>query len=325
MKKLISMTVLALFVVVSMTGCKKNYTITVKSNNDAWGSVTGSGTYKDGETVTISAIPADGCYFNGWNDGNAENPRKIVVSGNAEYVATFSDTPGGGGGEPTGTVVQNAVTDVDGNSYDAVWIGGQLWMKENLRTTHYADGAAIPAGESGSSDTEPFYYDYSGSGIPLTERGYLYNWPAVMHGAASSNANPSGVQGICPSGWHVPSDAEWRAMINYVGSQSEYTCGDNSRYIAKALASPTGWNNSTKNYAVGNDQSTNNATGFTAVPAGNYNGTTFYNAGRYACFWTSTRSDNNNSSQLYLFYDYPDWTWSPVGKYMGYSVRCIRD
>ena len=207
MKKLISMTVLALMVVLSMTGCKKSYTITVKSNNDAWGSVTGSGTYKDGETATISAVPAEGCYFNSWNDGNAENPRKIVVSGNAEYVATFSDTPGGGGSEPTGTIVQNAVMDTDGNSYDAVWIGGQLWMRENLRTTHYADGAAIPAGESGSSDTEPLYYDYSSSDIPLAERGYLYNWPAVMHGAAPSNTNPSGVQGICPSGWHVPSDA----------------------------------------------------------------------------------------------------------------------
>lgn len=99
MKRLIKISVLALMVVLTMTGCKKSYTIIVKSNVDAWGSVTGAGTYKDGEVVKISAIPADGYFFVGWNDGNADNPREIVVSGDAEYIATFSDTPGGGGVE----------------------------------------------------------------------------------------------------------------------------------------------------------------------------------------------------------------------------------
>ena len=106
MKKLIFMTLVAVMVVFAMTGCKKSYTIIVKSNIDEWGTVTGSGIYKEGETVTISAVPADGYYFISWNDGDKSNPRQIMVGGNAEYIATFSDNE----------IIHNAVTDLDGTS-----------------------------------------------------------------------------------------------------------------------------------------------------------------------------------------------------------------
>ena len=139
MKKLISMTLVALLVVFAMTGCKKNYTVTVKSNNNAWGSVTGSGSYKDGETVTISAIPADGYYFNCWNDGNTENPRKIVVSGNAEYIATFSDVPGGGGStenalEVSGSISSNTTWPDRGAGVDYI-IDGCFYVEGNALLT----------------------------------------------------------------------------------------------------------------------------------------------------------------------------------------------
>ena len=318
MKKLISMTLVALMVVFTMTGCKKSYTIIVKSNNDAWGTVTGSGTYKESETVTIAAVPAEGCEFISWNDSNVTNPRQVVVNGNIGYMAVFRDTLGD-------IIIHNAVTDIDGNQYDAVKIGSQVWMAENLRTTHYADGTSIPAGGDNISYTEPYYYDYLSSGIALSNRGYLYNWPAAMHGAASSNANPSGVQGVCPNGWHLPSDAEWTQLTGYVGSQSEYTCGGNSSYIAKALASETGWNSSISTCAVGNDQTSNNATGFSAVPAGYCYGSSFYNAGSYAIFWSSTESSSGYASNRYLSY-----ANAGVGRYSdnknrGFSVRCLRD
>ena len=93
-------------------------------------------------------------------------------------------------------VISNAVTDYDGNSYDAVRIGNQVWMASNLRTTHYANGEDIPEGNT-TSYTEPCRYTPS---TDVAAYGYLYNWPAVMHGASSSSANPSGVQGICPNG-----------------------------------------------------------------------------------------------------------------------------
>ena len=78
MKRIIQISTLALLVVLT-TGCKKSYTVTVKSNNPEWGTVTGSGSYKDGETVIISAVPAQGCCFVSWKDGNTANPRQIVV------------------------------------------------------------------------------------------------------------------------------------------------------------------------------------------------------------------------------------------------------
>ncbi len=140
MKKLIKISALALMVVLTMTGCKKSFTITVKSNNAEWGTVTGGGSYKDGETATISAIPAQGYYFNCWNAGNTENPRKIVVSGNAEFIATFSDTPGGGGGgtegavEISGAISSNATWTNHSAGVDYI-IDGTFWVEGNALLT----------------------------------------------------------------------------------------------------------------------------------------------------------------------------------------------
>ena len=217
------------------------------------------------------------------------------------------------------------VTDYDGNVYNTVQIGDQCWTRENLRVTHYSDGTPIPAGGNNYSYTDPYYYDYSSSGIPLSERGYLYNWPAAMHSAASSSAVPSGVQGVCPNGWHLPSDAEWTQLTDYVGSVSEYQCGGSSGSIAKALASTTWWNTSTDWCAVGNDQSVNNASGFGAVPAGNWNDG-FYYAGYIADFWSSTEGGGYGAYGRYLYYNgayvYSSYSYDKTN---GFSVRCLRD
>lgn len=146
MKKLFGITLLALMVVFSMTGCKKNYTITVKSNNDAWGTVTGSGTYKGGETATLSAIPAQGYYFNCWNDGNTENPRKVVVNGNAEFIATFSDTPGGGGG---GT--DDAVVISDAINANTTWTNHSSGVDYIIEGYCYIEGNALLTIEPGTT------------------------------------------------------------------------------------------------------------------------------------------------------------------------------
>ncbi len=111
MKKILSLLSIVTFCSLMLVSCNKEYTITVQSNNDAWGTVTGGGTYANGSTATLTAVPASGYYFNTWNDGNTDNPRVITVSGNATYIATFSDNPGGGGtGDPqslTGTIDAN--------------------------------------------------------------------------------------------------------------------------------------------------------------------------------------------------------------------------
>jgi uncharacterized protein (TIGR02145 family) len=218
------------------------------------------------------------------------------------------------------------VTDYDGNVYNTVQIGTQCWMKENMRTTHYADGTSIPAGDSLSSSINPYYYDYSTSFIALSQRGYLYNWFAATRGHSSSII-PSGVQGVCPTGWHVPSDAEWTKLENYVGSQSQNVCGGNTEYLGKAFASKTSWNTSDNACAVGNNQTTNNATGFTGIPAGGCNGSLFDGAGASAFYWSSTKLDNsqNYAWVRYLHYDYVYLCPMYSPKYIGYSVRCLRD
>ena len=216
------------------------------------------------------------------------------------------------------------VTDIDGNVYNTVQIGNQCWMRENVRTTHYADSTAIPAGDS-ISYTEPYRYAPNNNENNISIYGYLYNWAAVMHGASASTANPSGVQGICPTGWHVPSDAEWTQLTNYVSSQSEYVCGSNNVSIAKSLAATTGWQSSSNACSVGNVQSNNNATGFSVVPAGNYYSNNAYGAfGYYAHFWNTTEYGSNASIRFFGCYN-TDVVINRDNKYVGYSVRCLKD
>ncbi|MBO6080773.1 MAG: hypothetical protein J6P54_07395 [Bacteroidales bacterium] len=219
----------------------------------------------------------------------------------------------------------STLTDYEGNVYATVQIGNQCWMRDNLRTTHYADGTAIPLDSSYTNSAEPCYYDYSSSAIPLTQRGYLYNWPAVMRGASSSNTNPSGVQGICPTGWHVPSDAEWTQLTDYVSSQSDYLCMNNTENIAKALSSTTGWSSSSSTCAVGNNMDLNNSTSFSAMPAGYRYNLGFTNSGKYAYFWSSTEASLGNSWYRSFNYNYAYVYRNNYGKHLGYSVRCLRD
>ncbi|MBP5651010.1 MAG: fibrobacter succinogenes major paralogous domain-containing protein [Bacteroidales bacterium] len=216
------------------------------------------------------------------------------------------------------------ISDYDGNNYNTVQIGGQCWLKENLRTTHYADGSSIPYANSGYNDENPFYY--RNGGLDESVYGLYYNWPAVMHGEAGSNANPSGVQGICPDGWHVPSPAEFNQLYAYVASDTSYWCNDNSEYIAKSLVSQTGWN-TYYNYACypGTDPSANNATGFSAMPAGyRSSGESYYDVSNDAYLYTSW-ADGWAAYYARMRYSWRYVTTSYDSKYYGRAVRCVRN
>ena len=207
------------------------------------------------------------------------------------------------------------VTDEDGNVYNTIMIGTQCWMAENLRVTRTPNGPTIPTGGSSSTDPQRDVPAGGASNVPLY--GYLYNWPAVMNGAESSNNNPSGVQGICPNGWHVPSLAEWNQMSDYVYAQIPYRCVTNgSNTIGKALASTTGWSSSVNPCAVGNNQSTNNVTGFSAYPASNGS----------ARYWTATIYNSYNAYHKELYYSSSGFdTSNNYSKSAKLSVRCVRD
>lgn len=210
----------------------------------------------------------------------------------------------------------HTVTDYDGNVYNTVQIGNQCWMKENMRATHYSDGTGITGMYAPNNDISN-----------ANTYGYLYGWTAVTRGTIS-NGNPSGVQGVCPVGWHVPSAAEWTQLTDYVSQKDFFYCSHNySNYIAKSLASNVLWESSTNNCAVGNDLTQNNATGFSALPAGSANG----NLGTDAIFWSTTEYYNeNNNSYNYADYFEIYYSGANVSTYHAfkaneYSVRCIRD
>lgn len=254
------------------------------------------------------------------------------------------EIPGGGGGgeitpnqeyPETAVVLPQAVTDIDGNTYDAVQIGNQVWMAENLRTTKYANGTTIPLGGS-TYTNEPHRFapgpnQSSGENMANVCRyGYLYNWSAVMQGANSSESNPSHVQGICPTGWHVPSDAEWTELINYLKTQSSYTASGNTDHLAKALAATWGWNSTNETDAPGNNPSTNNVTGFSALPAGYYYGpddifSDNNGFGIGAEFWSATEHNVDDARYFNIYYEYAYVSVNSYEKSSGFSVRCVRD
>ena len=208
------------------------------------------------------------------------------------------------------------VTDIDGHVYHTLKIGQQCWLAENMRTTRYSDGDPIGLGGScfyanNDQSTETYY-------------GLLYTWnAATRNGETNSNGV---VQGVCPNGWHVPSDAEWGQFLG----QPQLSAG----CPAKALATQDGWNTSTAECTPGYQSWYNNGLGFNAAPAGQYySGVADF--GAVAWFWSTTESEWDSDCCAWgrnLRYD-----GSGVGrtdnyyhagfsdKSRAYSVRCLRD
>ena len=278
---------------------------TVSGNHTSDGSGIGS------FTSSISGLSANTTYY-----VRAYAANGIGTSYGSEVSFTTS-TPFVCG---TGTV-----TDYDGNVYNTVQIGDQCWLKENLRSTHYANGIAISEGYGSFSTTEAYYYSVSGNFY----YGNLYNWKAVMGNASSSAANPSGVQGVCPNGWHVPSDAEWTQLTNYVSGQSQYLCSNNTANIAKSLASTTEWHTNSATCAVGSNLNNNNSTGFSVLPAGEYfvsqaGDQYIYGPGSLAYFWSATEASSSKAWNRAMAYSSAQVSrYGSDAKYYGFSVRCV--
>jgi uncharacterized protein (TIGR02145 family) len=203
----------------------------------------------------------------------------------------------------------------DQHEYKWVTIGTQTWMAENL--------AWLPAVSPplAGSDTLPFYYVYGFEGSSTDEArnweyfddyGVFYNWPAAMNGSEGSDLSPSGVRGVCPEGWHLPSDTEWDILVYYLGG--EYTAG-------QKMKSRRGWNR--YEGASGNGD---NSSGFNGLPAGSrHNGGGFYELGYNALFWTSTGYGENSVWYRYLGYFHNGVYRYFTNKRYGFSVRCVRD
>ena len=216
------------------------------------------------------------------------------------------------------------VTDYDGNVYNTVQIGTQCWMKENLKTSHYADGTYIPVADTISHSISYRYFP-EGDSSNVSTYGCLYNWAAVMNGNSASSAVPSNVQGVCPTGWHVPSAAEWIVMQDYVGAQNDCQCGHRSDLIAKALSSTTAWESSTIYCSPGYLPMYNNASGFSALPAGYYYGGGYSVLGREAWFWSTDEVGVNGAAYRNIQNYLANFQEAGISNYFGLSVRCLKD
>ena len=221
------------------------------------------------------------------------------------FIAFF-----GCGNDDDGTP-PNSFTDArDGNVYRTVTIGNQVWMAENLK---YLPGVVGP--EAGSITT-PYYYVNNYNGLIVSEAkalnnyntyGVLYNWPAAMAGELSSETNPSGVQGVCPDGWHLPSPAEWQELINFVG-------------VAAKLKE-----DGTNHWLLPNTGATDEF-GFTALPGGARGiNDAFSNPGEVGWWWTSRGSGESSANFYRLFYDLDISINFTNSRALGLSVRCVKD
>ena len=228
-------------------------------------------------------------------------------------------------------ILKDVVTDIDGNHYDAVKIGDQIWMMQNLKTTRYADGTEIPLsmestvyeGFNWPSDG-PYRWAPNDDTLNIGKFGWLYNWQALIRSGSGSDRNPSGVQGICPDGWHVPSDAEWTELTDYVSSDRKMRSYNSDDAIAKALAAQTDWEPGSDKGDVGYDLSKNNATGFSALPAGiaGYPFVTFGNSGYY---WTATYAGYDRAYCRSFHSGNEDVNKDSWLTENGLSVRCVKD
>jgi uncharacterized protein (TIGR02145 family) len=218
------------------------------------------------------------------------------------------------------------VTDVDGNVYQTVTIGTQVWMVENLKTTKYRNGDLIgtttPATLDIDAEATPKYqWAYEGNESNVNTYGRLYTWYAVTD-----------IRNLCSTGWHVPSDVEWTTLENYlIANGYNYDGTTTENKIAKSLATATNWTSSSNSGAVGNTDypGKRNATGFSALPGGSRYGNGTFNGflSFYGIWWSSTESDYDQYQAL-LRYIHADNSYLDTGGYLkvsGASVRCIKD
>ena len=212
------------------------------------------------------------------------------------------------------------VTDVDGNTYNSVGIGSQLWMAENLKTTKYGNGELIgtttPASLVITTEIDPKYqWAYNGDEANVAIYGRLYTW----HAATDS-------RNLCPAGWHLPAADEWDILDNYL-TNNGYAFELTPHWISKSLASTSLWDDCGVVGSTGNDQISNNSSGFNAFPSGErIHSGTFHLKGYTATWWTSTIGPGTSSWVRWISTVYPFLcNYNNQYRMNGNAVRCVKD
>jgi len=318
------------------------FTLTLISNPFYGGSVSGSGTYNQWDEIQINAFSNQGWVFVNWTDtyglvSAVPNFTYTMPAEDITLTANFIEVQ-------TGFICGiSTISDIDGNIYNTVQIGDQCWMAENLKTTKHSSGYNI---ERKCYNNDNSFCDWYGG---------LYYWETAMDYASGSNSNPSGVQGICPTGWHLPSAAEWDQLIDYVVLQgypnhsNDPNGAGNALKSCRQVNSPLGGDCNTTEHPRWDSHSLHNGFdefGFSALPGGflwllvceeledeSYN---FISAGSGSNWWSTSSelSDSSHTATVYLLGiggDIPGYEFiyysnsTNLSTYTYYSVRCVKD
>ena len=201
------------------------------------------------------------------------------------------------------TLAAGQFTDIEGNIYDTIAIGAQVWMKQNLKVSKYRNGNPITTNLSNTTwqnTTSGAYAIYNNSAVNDSIYGKLYNWYAV--------GDP---RGLCPTGWHVPSDAEWTTLENFLSGSS--VAGGKMKDVSSLWLAP--------------NTGATNSSGFKGLPGGYRGGSggSFSSMGSTGFWWSSTQSNTTYAWYRTLNYNVADIYQINNIKPLGFSVRCIKD
>jgi uncharacterized protein (TIGR02145 family) len=238
-------------------------------------------------------------------DGYSCNSEGCYAENNAQYLTLEDCLSVCDEITPLPAVFNSCGDDIghEGYDYSTVQIGDQCWFAENCR---YLPSVSP---SSADSDTSPFYfvYGYEGYDVEIAKAtdsyetyGVLYNWPAVM------------TEGICPSGWHIPSDGEFTELTDFLGGES----------IAGGKMKEAGYDH----WDSPNEGATNSS-GWTGLPGGYYDGI-FYFSGRIGFWWSASEfaTEAGSYSWTHTLYNASELVDRAVsGRDNGLSARCVRD
>ncbi len=270
---------------------------------------------KGGSTIKEieASIPSSGTY--NWLipvDLTAANNYAIKISSiNNANISDTSET----------FEIFGKIYDIEGNTYRIVKIGNQWWMRENLRVAHYSDFTAITKISSNVTWDNLAYYDAAycyynnDSATYASTFGVLYTWAAAMKMQYLPNN-----QGVCPSGWHIPTDDEYKTLEIELG-------------MGASIANNTGWRGANEgeklksiDFWTGTSSQFTNSSKFNAYPAGiRSNNGLFYYTGEYTYFWTSSHSGLYDAWCRGLYYGYTTINRNIYPVTYGRSVRCLKN
>jgi uncharacterized protein (TIGR02145 family)/uncharacterized repeat protein (TIGR02543 family) len=241
---------------------------------------TGITTHTTGTSVTVRAETAAGYRFAGWSGASTAITVSVALTMSVDRTLTANFEEGDGRGSFTDPR--------DNQTYRTVVIGTQTWMTENLNFAGHLLGDS---------------WCYNNVPDSCARYGRLYTWEAAMAGSSSSAAVPSGVQGVCPAGWHLPSRAEWTTLVNFVGS----TPG------TKLKSSAPDWD--------GTDEY-----GFSALPGGRrFTDGSFSSVGTNGDWWSATESSATHAWSRDMYTGNGNVREFNFDKGNGFSVLCLQD